>query len=105
MVIIETPIFTKRLSSVMTDDEYRLLQIHLINKPDAGKVIQGSGGLRKLRWFAKGHGKSGGVRIIYYWFVDKDTILLLFPYAKNERTDLTSDQLQQLKKIIEGEYP
>jgi len=105
MVIIETPIFTKRLSSVMTDEEYRLLQIHLINKPDAGKVIQGSGGLRKLRWFAKGHGKSGGVRIIYYWFVDKDTILLLFSYAKNERTDLASDQLQQLKKIIEGEYP
>ena len=105
MVIIETPIFTKRLSIVMTDEEYRLLQIHLINKPDAGKVIQGSGGLRKLRWFAKGHGKSGGVRIIYYWFVGKDTILLLFPYAKNERTDLTSDQLQQLKKIIEGEYP
>ncbi len=105
MVIIETPIFTKRLLGVMSDEEYRLFQIHLINKPDAGKVIQGSGGLRKLRWFAKGHGKSGGVRIIYYWFVDKDTILLLFPYAKNERTDLTSDQLQQLKKIIEGEYP
>ena len=99
MVIIETPIFAKRLSSVMTDEEYRLLQIHLINKPDAGKVIQGSGGLRKLRWFAKGHGKSGGVRIIYYWFMDKDTILLL-SICQNERTDLTSDQLQQLKRLL-----
>ena len=105
MVIIETPIFTKRLMDVMTDEEYRLLQMHLLNKPDAGIVIQGSGGLRKLRWSAKGHGKSGGVRIIYYWFVAQDTILLLFPYAKNERTDLTSEQLQQLRKIIEGEYP
>jgi hypothetical protein len=105
MVIIETPIFTKRLSGILTDEEYRLLQMHLLNKPDAGKVIEGSGGLRKLRWSAKGHGKSGGVRIIYYWFVAQDTILLLFPFAKNERTDLTSEQLQQLRKIIEGEYP
>jgi hypothetical protein len=105
MVIIETPIFTKRLSGILTDEEYRLLQMHLLNKPDAGKVIKGSGGLRKLRWSAKGHGKSGGVRIIYYWFVAQDTILLLFPFAKNERTDLTSEQLQQLRKIIEGEYP
>jgi hypothetical protein len=105
MVIIETPIFTKRLSGIMTDEEYRLLQMHLLNKPDAGKVIKGSGGLRKFRWSAKGHGKSGGVRIIYYWFASQDTILLLFSYAKNERTDLTSEQLQQLRKIIKGEYP
>lgn len=105
MVIIETPIFTKRLLGVMSDEEYRLLQLHLLNKPDAGKMIQGSGGLRKLRWSAKGHGKSGGVRIIYYWFVAQDTILLLFLYAKNERTDLTPEQLQQLRKVIEGEYP
>ena len=105
MVIIETPIFTKRLLGVMSDEEYRLLQLHLLNKPDEGTMIQGSGGLRKLRWSAKGHGKSGGVSIIYYWFVAQDTILLLFLYAKNERTDLTSEQLQQLKKVIEGEYP
>jgi hypothetical protein len=105
MVIIETPIFTKRLSGIMTEEEYRLLQMHLLNKPDAGKVIKGSGGLRKLRWSAKGHGKSGGIRIIYYWFVAQDKILLLFPFAKNKWTDLTSEQLQQLRKIIEGEYP
>jgi hypothetical protein len=78
----------------MSDEEYRFLQMHLLNKPDAGKIIQGSGGLRKLRWSSKGHGKSGGVRIIYYWFVVQDSILLLFAYAKNERDDLTSEQLQ-----------
>jgi len=89
----------------MSDEEYRFLQMHLLNKPDAGKIIQGSGGLRKLRWSSKGHGKSGGVRIIYYWFVAQDSILLLFAYAKNERDDLTSEQLQQLQKVIEGEYP
>jgi hypothetical protein len=104
MVIIETPVFTKRVIAILSDEEYRLLQMHLINKPDAGKVIKGSGGLRKLRWSAKGHGKSGGVRIIYYWFAARDTILLLFVYAKNERDDLTPGQLEQLKRVVEEEY-
>jgi hypothetical protein len=104
MVIIETPIFTKRIPAILSDEEYRLLQTYLLNKPDAGKVIRGSGGLRKLRWSARGHGKSGGTRIIYYWFVSQDTILLVFAYSKNEQDDLTPEQLQLLKKVIEGEY-
>lgn len=104
MIIIETPIFTRRIQTILSDEEYRLLQTHLINKPDVGKIIPGSGGLRKLRWSAGGHGKSGGIRVIYYWFVAKDVILLLFSYPKNEQDDLTQKQLKQLKKIIEGEY-
>ncbi len=60
MIIIETPIFTRRIQTILSDEEYRLLQTHLINKPDVGKIIPGSGGLRKLRWSAGGHGKSGG---------------------------------------------
>ena len=104
MVIVETPVFTKRVIAILSDEKYRLLQMHLINKPDAGKVIKGSGGLRKLRWSAKGHGKSGGVRIIYYWFAAQGTILLLFVYAKNERDDLTPEQLEQLRRVVEGEY-
>lgn len=104
MVIIETPIFTKRIQAILSDEEYRLLQIHLVNKPDMGKIIPGSGGLRKLRWSARGHGKSGGARVIYYWFVSHNTILLLFAYSKSEQDDLTQEQLHQLRKIIEGEY-
>jgi hypothetical protein len=104
MVIVETPIFTRRILAILSDEEYRLLQLHLLSKPDAGKIIQGSGGLRKLRWSAKSHGKSGGIRIIYYRFLAHDTILLLFAYAKNERDDLTPDQLRQLIRVIEGEY-
>ncbi|MCK9229046.1 MAG: type II toxin-antitoxin system RelE/ParE family toxin [Syntrophorhabdaceae bacterium] len=102
MDLVETPIFTKRILELMPDDEYRLLQLHLINKPDAGKIIKDSGGLRKLRWAAKGHGKSGGVRVIYYWFLEKESILLLFAYAKNERDDLTPDQVKQLSRVIQG---
>jgi hypothetical protein len=104
MVIIETPVFTRKILASLSDEEYRLLQVHLLNKPDTGKIIQGSGGLCKLRWSAKGHGKSGGLRVIYYWFVAQDTILLVFAYSKNERDNLTSEQLQQLRRIIEGEY-
>ena len=62
-----------------------------------------AGGLRKLRWSASGPGKRGGARVIYYWFVSDEVILMLFAFPKNEREDLTPDQLRQLKKIVEGE--
>ncbi len=104
MLIIETPIFTRRIQAILSDEEYRLLQIHLVNRPDIGKVIPGSGSLRKLRWSAGGHGKRGGIRVIYYWFMLKDIILLLFAYLKSEQDDLTSEQLRQLRKVIEREY-
>jgi len=104
MLIIETPLFTRRIQAILSDEEYRLLQTHLINKPDVGKVIPGSGGLRKLRWSAGGHGKRGGIRVIYYWFMLQDTLLLLFAYSKSEQDDLTSAQLRQLRKVIEKEY-
>ena len=104
MNIIETPIFTRRIQVMLSDEEYRLLQSDLVNRPDVGKVIPGSGGMRKLRWSAKGHGRRGGIRVIYYWFISKDIILLLFAYSKNEQDDLTKEQLRQLKKIIEREY-
>src|SRR4030067_1957560 len=103
MVIIETPIFTRRIQAVLSEEEYRLLQIQLVNKPDSGKIIRGSGGLRKLRWSAGGHGKRGGIRVIYNWFVSQDVVLMLFAYPKNEQDDLTPEQLKQLKKIVEGE--
>ena len=104
VLIIETPIFTRRIQDLLADDEYRALQAYLVNKPEAGKVIPGSGGLRKLRWSAGGQGKRGGIRVIYYWHVLRETILFLFVYFKNEQDDLTPEQLKQLKKVIEGEY-
>jgi len=104
MVIIETPIFTRKIQTILSYEEYRVLQIHLINKPDSGKIIRGSGGLRKLRWSAGGHGKRGGIRVIYYWFVPQGTLLLLFAYSKSERDELTPEQLEELKRVVEGEY-
>ena len=67
MLVVETPVFTRRVLKLLTDDDYRLLQHELVARPDVGNIIRGSGGLRKVRWAATGRGKRGGVRIIYYW--------------------------------------
>lgn len=105
MVIVETPIFTRQVMEALSDDEYRQLQAELAQRPNRGVIIQGSGGLRKIRWAAKGHGKRGGMRLIYYWAVVQERVLMLFLYPKNERDDLSSDQLRILRKLIEEEYP
>jgi mRNA-degrading endonuclease RelE of RelBE toxin-antitoxin system len=105
MVIVETSIFTRRVIELLPDDEYRELQATLVDRPDAGPVIPGSGGLRKIRWSTSGHGKRGGSRIIYYWATAQERILMLFIYAKNESDDLTPDQLKMLRQIVENEYP
>ncbi len=104
MVIIETSVFTKIIQSLMRDDEYRFLQSHLVEVPDAGEIIQGSGGLRKVRWKLDGRGKRGGVRIIYYWATSRSQIFMLYAYAKSEREDLTKNQLSVLKKVVESEF-
>jgi len=103
MVIIETPVFTRRVLDILSDDEYKDLQIFLAANPAAGYIIPGSNGLRKLRWRIKGKGKRGGSRIIYYWVKPKDTLLMLFLFKKNEQSNLTADQLKKLKSIITQE--
>ena len=101
VVIIETSFFTRRIIDLMSDDEYRAMQQSLIIRPDTGPIIQGTGGLRKVRWRMDGHGKSSGVRIIYYWLTAEEQIYMLYAYAKNEREDLTQSQKQQLRQIVE----
>jgi hypothetical protein len=103
MVIIETPVFTKRIIEVLTDDEYKELQQEIANNPKKGDLIPGGGGLRKLRWSASGRGKRGGARVIYYWFVSDSEILMLFVFKKNERSDISKDQLKLLRSVVERE--
>ena len=104
MVFKETSIFTKQINTFMDDDTYRGLQSMLIRDPSAGKVIQGSGGIRKLRWAGNTKGKRGGSRLIYYWAVNQHQIYMLYIYQKSETTDLTKVQIAQLKKVVEAEY-
>ena len=105
MVIIETSVFTRQVQVLLSEEEYRDLQAALANRPNAGSVVVGSGGLRKVRWATKGRGKRGGARVIYYWAVTQDQLLMLLIYSKNERDDLTHEQLKTLKKIVEEQYP
>ena len=104
MKIIETPIFTRRLKSILDDEDYRDLQNELITNPKAGRLISGSGGLRKYRWSGSERGKRGGSRVIYYWLSEKDTLLMLLIYRKKEQDDLTPDQLKILKALVEQEF-
>ena len=101
MIFIETPTFTKRILYLMDDDEYWELQSHLAQHPELGKVIPGSGGMRKLRWAGSGRGKRGGLRVIYYWWVASDRISMLFIYRKNEQDDLTPQQVRLLRQALE----
>ncbi len=85
----------------MTEDDYFSLQNHLLEYPEDGNLIPGGHGLRKIRWRAKGRGKRGGFRVIYYLANEQDYIYLLSIYAKNEQTDLTKQQLKDLSKLVE----
>ena len=68
--------------------------------PTAGSIIRESGGLRKVRWAAQGRGKRGGLRVIYFWWIADDKILLLDVYAKNEKEDLAPAEIKKLRSKI-----
>ena len=98
MTFEEDPDFTEKALRLIGDDGILAIQMYLMEQPAAGDVIPGSGGCRKLRWAAKGHGKRGGARVIYYWFTTADRILLLDLYAKNESENVSAAQLKELKR-------
>lgn len=103
MVFKETSIFTRQINELVNDDEYKELQNFLLKTPDAGAVIKGSGGIRKLRWKHGRQGKRGGFRLIYFWHVSEDVFLMLFAYPKNVQDNLTNEQLTVLKQVVTKE--
>ena len=105
MEFIEAPTFTRYLADYLDDDEYRALQKQLGVEPDAGDLMPGTGGFRKIRWADKrrGKGRRGGLRVIYYHFAADHQIWLMTLYGKNEATDLTPGEKEALKTAIEGE--
>ena len=99
MVFIETPIFTADVRALLGDDEYAALQQHLVVQPNAGAVIAGTGGLRKIRWTTVGRGKRGGTRVIYYHVVAQAQIRMILIYRKGVKDDLTPREKAELRKI------
>ena len=102
MVFIETSVFTKFITKYLSDDEYVGLQSFLLKYPDAGKIIRGTGGVRKLRWAAPGKGKRGGLRVIYYWQVGQDEIWMLTVYGKSERESIPAHILKKIAEEIKN---
>ncbi|MFT4907345.1 MAG: hypothetical protein ACJAW8_000494 [Oleispira sp.] len=104
-VFVELPSFNKYRSDYLVDDEYQSLQRSLLESPSMGDVIQGTGGLRKIRWVDKNRnkGKRGGIRIIYYWYDGGSQFWFFTIFDKNEASDITPDQKKILKKMLEAE--
>ena len=103
MVFIETSLFTRLVSQHLGDDEYAALQAALILHPEAGDLIPGSGGVRKLRWRGSGRGKRGGLRIIYYWRNRAGQVWMLTLYAKSEQTNIPPHILRAIAEEISDE--
>jgi hypothetical protein len=99
---IETKLFSRLVVNVLTDEEYSGLQKALIKDPEAGDLIPGSSGIRKLRWGVAGRGKRGGIRVIYYARVRQGQIWMLTLYAKNVVENIPAKVLRQIKEEIDG---
>jgi mRNA-degrading endonuclease RelE of RelBE toxin-antitoxin system len=101
MLFVETSLFTRQLARYLSDEEYREFQKYLMVRPDAGALVRGSGGIRKVRWGAGGRGKSGGVRVIYYWAAAAAQIYLLTIYGKSERSEIDEATLHRIAARLE----
>ena len=100
MEFIETSGFSKIRENYFDDSQFNMLQLYLMDRPDAGNIIKGSGGIRKLRWGRQGQGKRGGVRVIYYWITKDRQILFLTAYAKSEANDLSQNAIKAMREIV-----
>jgi mRNA-degrading endonuclease RelE of RelBE toxin-antitoxin system len=99
---IESNIFEKQVDGLLSDDEFAMFQGFLFSNPKAGAVIQGTGGLRKVRWAIQGRGKSGGVRVIYFYVTAAAEIRLIAIYRKGIKDDLNAAEKKTLKKLNEN---
>lgn len=100
MEFIETPVFTKLITELLPDDSYRQIQDDLLKNPQAGDLVRGGGGIRKLRFALPGKGKRGGARLVYYWQTPRHKIYMLLVYAKARKEDLEPVQTALLKVLV-----
>ncbi len=105
MEFIESPAFTRHLSDYLSDEGYRALQIELASNPQAGGLMPGTGGFRKVRWAdpRRGKGRRGGLRVVYYYFAQDQEIWLMTLFDKDEAADLLPKEKKALKAAIAAE--
>ncbi|MEX2488268.1 MAG: type II toxin-antitoxin system RelE/ParE family toxin [Pseudomonadales bacterium] len=97
--IVEMPEFQRRSDKLLTDEQRISIINYLAQHPASGDIMQGTGGIRKLRWSAQGRGKSGGVRVIYYYHNETSPLFLLTVFGKGEKSNLSKSERNQLAKI------
>jgi hypothetical protein len=102
ITVAETAPFRKKIIEVLRDDERADLIAYLAEHPSAGDLIQGTGGVRKLRWRALGRGKTGGIRVIYYFHNEAMPLYLLAAYGKNEKADLSGEERRAIARLVGG---
>lgn len=100
--VIETPVYSNKVSRILTEGERDAFAAFISLNPTAGVVVRGSGGIRKARWNQRGRGKSGGVRIIYYNRIANGEIWLLTIFRKSERPTIPAHELRMIKETIEN---
>ena len=101
LTIAEVPEYIRRAEKLLTEDERRDVVDYLAAHPKAGDIMEGTGGVRKLRWGRQGRGKSGGVRVIYYVHSDVMPLYLLTMFAKNERANLSKAERNELAGLVD----
>ncbi|KAB2308468.1 addiction module toxin RelE [Betaproteobacteria bacterium SCN2] len=101
LTIAEVPEYIRRAEKLLTEAERREILDYLAANPKAGDIMEGTGGVRKLRWGRQSRGKSGGVRIIYYFHSDLMPLYLLTMFAKNERANLSRAERNELAGLVD----
>lgn len=100
---IEVPIFIKRWKEIgLGDDELKSLQIMLLKNPESGKIMEGTGGIRKVRFPLENRGKSGSVRVCYTDFAEYEVIYLITAFEKKEQENLTMEEKNAIKKLVKA---
>ena len=100
ITVVETPLFIREAGRLLSDKDRLELVEFLAENPESGVIMQGTGGVRKLRWRGSGRGKRGGVRIIYYWHAARSRVYLLFMYPKSVQDTLTPQQAEAIRKAV-----
>ena len=100
--VIATPTYEKRIARLLPPEDRTEMENAVAADPERHPVVPGTKGVRKARWSRPGMGKSGGIRLIYYYWMDPNAVVLITVYAKNEKENLTDADKKEIRKIVEN---